>query len=154
METVPRYKVGDIVIALEPMTPRRFAGKVQQVFNLPKESGGPYYKIKFFEDGNNFPDDRTFFLFEPYVYEKGELRPKHGKKGKKGEVVFPTYKPEYAIDEIKNHRQHEHGRLPCVYTKNDARRCQITMDYLVYWLGREKPTWEEESCLVVTRLVN
>lgn len=142
----PLFKVGDNVLALEPNFPRYFGGRVHRVINtLPREDGGPLYEVHFFQDGNN-ESGRSFILPEHMVYEKVRIK----KHNDWTEVYSTGHSEEFPVEEVLRHRTHQHGRLPCPYTKKDAlSRCKMKFDYEVMWVGRDELTWETELSFVV-----
>lgn len=143
---MPIFKVGDDVVALEPGIPRYFGGRIHRVINIPREDGGPLYEVQFFQDGANFASGRSHILPESQIFEKVRT-----KRRKDWTETFPsTHNQEFAVENIRQHRQHSHGRLPCPFTiRTDFSRCKIDTDYQVVWVGYNYTTWEAESAFVV-----
>ena len=127
-----RFKVGEHVLALEPVTLRYFGGTIQRVIHLPKEDGGPLYGVLFFADGENFPR-RSFILQEQFIDDSESTK----------------HQVEYVVQGILGHRAHQHGRLPCPSKNRNARRCKADFDYKVSWVGYDRPSWELQKSFVV-----
>ena len=143
-----RFKVGQSVLALEPITPRYFGGIIKRVFDVAREAGGPTYEVQFFADGDNFPL-RSFIVPEAYIFEAARLLTYNAYTT----VDSVTHQAEYAVEDISGHRVHQHGRFPCPYLKREARHCKAELDYRVVWVGYDLPTWELEISFVVSWLL-